>query len=108
MANDDRRDRLQSAYNGLCGVEHEMGESGRVPTTGRGGRGEAAVGARSDSRPQTWYTRYGDSPWGVHCATCGVLGSGLDKMLALKEADRHAREIHGVKQPLSIQHHVKP
>ena len=51
-------------------------------------------------RPQTWYTRHSDPPWGVVCADCATLASGLDKLVALETADQHAWDVHQVRQPV--------
>ena len=57
------------------------------------------IPSKDDPRPQAWYTRHPDPPWGVYCIDCGVLASGLDKTDALLAADAHAWEVHQVRQP---------
>lgn len=53
-------------------------------------------------QPQAWYTRHPDPPWGVSCADCGEVGErGIDKRAAFDLADHHAREVHGVNQPVA-------
>jgi hypothetical protein len=64
-------------------------------------RGRVTTDPSYTPRPQAWYTRHPDPPWGVTCKDHGQIAAGLDKMVALELADSHAWEVHGVRQPVS-------